>query len=924
MKTTFAKPAAIAALVAAAAVCFGTRPALADTNYFTHASNAAVTTTGNWTDQSICPASGNDTYHDYIFHPSRLSKTSWAYKQITVNLELKSAAKLSFWGASYPEPWILRSDKESCGWNMSDNGWVSVGSNNGTEDPENASPQETELWICGGGKWVSKDIYIGGYSSSPDYSGRLVVTNGIFGSGISAGETKHSPVSILAKGVVNLYNGSLLVASGSDSAKLTANSDINLFNGSLTIVGETSVVTSGNNVVVGGIRGANLPNADFNVYMRAGALLAAKESLVLGGWYSNEQNDTGKIFAEDSKITAGKQMHIASNENSAGEIHVTNCTVKVTQQAVQVGRAVNSTGVYDMNGGTLDVGGSFLLGNSAGAKGTALFSGGARITADTIYAGSGTGSVTFDGATFAGTAAANTDIIPSKNLTVSIAKGGATIKASNNAKIGAVLRSAAAEGETDGGVTFAGGKAITVNSTITYNGTTTVQDNTQLKVDAESAASILQNGLSIVANKEVGGSGVAILTISDGSALPETRNISLSGKYAESCIVEEVGDCVKLIPAGLTFYVADDNMVLNCDFEDSTTPTSGKPVRYGVSGYDNPKWKASSDSVLMAPNKSGGWVDVSGFGKYACALQTTTNGRDEAWFSQELVLEAGRYEISFEAAGRDTNKCYGGVVHVSLIQGSETNDVGRLEVPDRNVKHALTNTVEVAAGGTYALTFWQVATENTQFGDAMTMIDNVVVRQVVEKTRRDQWIRESESTAGTTGAWRPSREYVSGVVSPDIEAVFTPFSGSVGNIVEVRSTLKFSRYTPAPAEVSRTARAAVCIVKDENGAKFMLYTSDENGPKWVEATAPGVEVDPSAEYTVSFWFYQKKGEYKAYVMGKGYRTQLEDATTGEGVFPFATQGGTTSIGRVGFEGSGSVESIRGRDALQTGSFVYLR
>jgi len=926
MKTTFAKPAAIAALVAAAAVCFGTRPALADTNYFTHASNAAVTTTGNWTDQSICPASGNDTYHDYIFHPNRLKKTNWAYKQMTVNLELKSAAKLSFWGASYPEPWILRSDKESCGWNMSDNGWVSVGSNNGTEDPKNASPQETELWICGGGKWVTHDIYIGGDSSSPDYSGRLVVTNGIFGSGISEGETKHSPVSILAKGVVNLYNGSLLVASGSDSAKLTANSDINLFNGSLTIAGETSVVTGGNYVVVGGIRSANLPGANFSVYMRDGALLAVNDTLFLGGWYGNGERSTGKIFAEDSKITVGKQMHIAG-KNSVGEVHVTNCTVKVTQQAVQVGREANSTGVYDMNGGTLDVGGNFLLGNSAGAKGTALFSGGARITADKIAAGSGTGSVTFDGATFAGTAAANTDIIPSKNLTVSIAKGGATIKASNNANIGAVLRSAAAEGETDGGVTFAGGKAITVNSTITYNGTTTVQDNTQLKVDATSAARILQNGLSIVANKEVGGNGVAILTISDGSALPETRNISLSGKYAEACIVEEVGDCVKLMPAGLTFYVADDNMVLNCDFEDSTTPTSGKQVRWGTGGYNNPEWTATANSVMIVFNKNedDSWLNVDGFGKYACGMQTIKGERDYAWFSQDIELAAGRYEISFEAAGRDTNKCFGGVVHVSLIQGATTNDVGSLEVPDRNVKHAFTGTVDVAAGGTYALTFWQMAEESTSaIGDTTTMIDNVVVRQVVEKTRGNEWIRESASTAGTTGAWRPSREYVSGVVSPDIEAVFTPFSGSVGNIVEVRSTLKFSRYTPAPAEVSRTARAAVCIVKDENGAKFMLYTRDENSPKWVEAAAPGVEVDPSAEYTVSFWFYQKKGEYKAYVMGKGYRIQLEDATTGEGVFPFATQGGTSSIGRVGFEGSGSVEQIMGRDSLPSGSTIYLR
>ena len=206
----------------------------------------------------------------------------------------------------------------------------------------------------------------------------------------------------------------------------------------------------------------------------------------------------------------------------------------------------------------------------------------------------------------------------------------------------------------------------------------------------------------------------------------------------------------------------------------------------------------------------------------------------------------------------------------------------------------------------------------------MTMIDNVVVRRAVEKTRGNEWIRESASTAGTTGTWSPAREYESGVISSGGEAVFSPFFGSVGKVVEIRSKLNFNRCSPVRTDMPRTARAAVCIADGEEGAKFMLYTSDENGPKWVEATAPGVDVDAAADYTVCFWFFPKRDEYNAFILKPGCRIQFVDATTGENAFPLATKGGTASIGRIGFTGSGAVESIMGRDALQTGSSVYLR
>ncbi|MBQ2625461.1 MAG: hypothetical protein IJG18_10250 [Kiritimatiellae bacterium] len=899
MKTTFAKPAAIAALVAAAAVS----PAMADKHNLWKGSAATYDfqDIDNWNVKNDIEKYPNDElggkYLNISFWKS-INTVEAARVEFSSMFTMNGTLTIANYASGNP-PLVFTASEPTFGLDL-------------TLSPNNQN--KGSIYIAHTNlAYNTSNYYVGLYDAKVEFKGGTYKANNIH-----MGNLKQ-PAD---------YTADVTVAGVDSAATLVATNDINLLKGSLTIAGETSVVTSGNNVVVGGIRGANLPGANFSVYMRDGAVLAAEETFFMGGWYNNGQSSTGKIFAKDSKISVGKQMHIAGT-NSVGEVHVTNCTVKVAREAVHVGRAANSTGVYDMNGGTLDVEGSFVVGFSSDSTGTALFSGGAKITADTISAGDGTGSVTFDGATFESSASANKDIIPAADLlTVSIAKGGATIKPANNAKIGAALGSAVAEGETDGGVTFAGGKAITVNGTIAYNGPTTVKDNTQLRVDAASAARILQNGLSIVANKAVGENGVAILTISDGSALPETRNISLSGKYAEACIVEEVGDCVKLMPAGLTFYVEDDNIVLNCDFEDSTTSTSGNSKRWGDSGYDNPEWTTTTKNTLLVMNKSGGYVNMSGFGKYACGLQTNS-GRAEAWFSQDLELEAGRYEISFEATGRVQNNCFGGVVHVSLIQGTETNGVGRLEVPDRNVKYALTNTVEVAAGGTYALTFWQVSSENTRntgttTADAMTMIDNVVVRRAVEKTRGNEWIRESASTAGTTGTWSPAREYESGVISSDGEAVFSPFFGSVGKVVEVRSKLNFNRCSPVRTDMPRTARAAVCIADGEEGAKFMLYTSDENGPKWVEATAPGVDVDAAADYTVCFWFFPKKDEYNAFILKPGCRIQFVDATTGENAFPLATKGGTASIGRIGFTGSGAVESIRGRDALQTGSSVYLR
>jgi len=194
---------------------------------------------------------------------------------------------------------------------MGASSWVAVGGNSGVADPNNASPQETELWICGGGKWAARNILVGGANSSTDYSGRLVITNGIFGSGISSGKTAQSPVSILIHNVVNLYNGSLLVAGGSDPVALNVS---NQFNVAHMAGGNFSAVFDGN---------------------------ASLQMLNSGGYIS-----------------------IGVGANSTGTLELRNGATASTKGNFTVCAGNDSTGTFKMSGGTLTVGKAVYLGGA--------------------------------------------------------------------------------------------------------------------------------------------------------------------------------------------------------------------------------------------------------------------------------------------------------------------------------------------------------------------------------------------------------------------------------------------------------------------------------------------------------------------------------------------------------------------------------
>ncbi|MBQ2625462.1 MAG: hypothetical protein IJG18_10255 [Kiritimatiellae bacterium] len=231
---------------------------------------------------------------------------------------------------------------------MGASGWFAVGGSNGVADPNNDSPQETELWICGGGKWAARNIYVGGANSSTDYSGRLVITNGIFGSGISSGKTAQSPVSILIHNVVNLYNGSLLVAGGSDAVALNVSNQFNV---------------------------AHMEGGNFSAVFDGNASL--------------------------KMLNSGGYISIGVGANSTGTLELRNGASASTKDNFTVCAGHESTGTFKMSGGTLTVGKAVYLGGAGSGdsgrrdtKAKFIMTGGTATSANNTEIGNFTGSTT--------------------------------------------------------------------------------------------------------------------------------------------------------------------------------------------------------------------------------------------------------------------------------------------------------------------------------------------------------------------------------------------------------------------------------------------------------------------------------------------------------------------------------------------------
>jgi len=533
----------LSAFFLAAAFCFAGSQAVAADNYFTHGGNANVTTKGNWTNQTDgkYPSATTTDFHNYIFHPSRLKKTDWSGKQIVVTTPLSCPAKLSFWGASYPEPWILRSDNKDYGWDVGAGGSLSVGSESGTKDPDNAPPKVTELWICGGGKWAAKNIWVGGYSSI-DYSGHLVITNGIFSNGISKGSDMRCPVSILAYNVVNLYNGSLLVAGGgSDAVALNVS---NQFNVAHMEGGNFSAVFDGNASLT------MLNNAvNNNGYIRVGVGANSTGTLELRNGASASTSNKGYIS-------------IGVGANSTGTLELSNGASASSKGNFIVCAGDESTGTFKMSGGTLTVGKAVFLGG-AGSEGSGrkdtkakfIMTGGTATSASNTEIGNFTGSATGGYAL----------------LSLS---GGASYTAKNNLQMGAANGNLADQtwlAVTNG--TMSVSQAVYING---GNGGIALGDGAFLTVSGDNGVCTADGGRGYA---QVVGGNFAI-TLGTGSVLQTKKfqyNRQSRGNNQNVAIAFE-GGTLKAAADNSPFIPENDRLTVTVNSNGGIIDTNGKSV----------------------------------------------------------------------------------------------------------------------------------------------------------------------------------------------------------------------------------------------------------------------------------------------------------------------------------------------------------
>ena len=596
MKTTFAKPAAIAALVAAAAVS----PAMADKhNFWTgEAETYDLQNVGNWNVKDDKEKYPNDELGGKYLNISfwRNIKTVDAAKvEFSKMFTMNGTLTIANYASGNP-PLVFTAGDPTFGLDL-------------TLSPNNAN--KGGIYIAHTNlAYNAKNYYVGLSDAKVEFKGGSYTGNNIHMGNLNQPADYRAYVTV----------------SGVDSAvTLIATNNINLLKGSLTIAGENSVVT-GKNISVGRIEDKARPGAEFNVYMRGGAVLAAEDTLFLGGWYNSGQLGTGKIFAENSSISSAKQIHIAGY-GGVGEMHVTNCTVKVAQGGnLHVGRADDSTGVYDMNGGTLDVGNNFVVCAGNDSTGTFKMSGGTLTVGNAVYlggAGSGNSGRKDTKAKFimtggTATSASNTEI---GNFTGSTTGGYALLSLSGRASYTARsnLQMGAANGRledqtwlavTNGTMTVSG--AVYINGGI---GGIALGDGAHFTVTHDNGICTADGGRGYA---QVGGDFA--ITIGAGSVLQTKKfqyDRSSRAKNQDVAIAFEGGtlragaDAAQFIPAKdrLTVTVNSNGGIIDTNGKSVTIPANIAAAGGAASG--DLKVTGSGTVTLTGSLAFGGAIDKS-------------------------------------------------------------------------------------------------------------------------------------------------------------------------------------------------------------------------------------------------------------------------------------------------------------------------
>ncbi len=390
---------------------------------------------------------------------------------------------------------------------------------------------------------------------------------------------------------------------------------------------------------------------------------------VSSGRYYVGQNGTATVNVTAGQFTANDLVLIADGATGTGNFNVSSSGIATINSEMQVG--ANGTGFFTSTGGTTNLTNHLLrVGNNAGSKGTATIAGlvtgvselnianngtaqgtvnlnaGGVIAVNYVQAGSGAVQLNFNG----GEIRANQDegsFLRSITAANSEILTGGLIVNSNGHNI-----TVATPLDGAGGLTKSGGGALTLTSSQTYAGTTTVSAGTLALTVGSSPGTLAGDGLIIVASggtllagttdalgffNHTANNGISIvqggvLTISAGNRTSMDRNLTVTGGTVTSV---GGGD-----GSGSSYTLRDANgSVMTYNSATDGTPATFSAQGIGLSGN-------ATFNVLNGPGAvdlliSGNMIDNFATGNFVKAGPGTVKFTGNNTYSGTTDLTSG-------------------------------------------------------------------------------------------------------------------------------------------------------------------------------------------------------------------------------------------------------------------------------------------